>query len=321
MIYDERHKEADYTGKHMSHDEFVAAVRSVNENNIILGQFTKIKNKIACKCRTCGYKRNVIAGGLLKGGNCAVCSNKVIIEGVNDMWTTRPDIAYFLKDPTDGYKHSYGSGKRLNWKCPDCKNIIYNKSPNKVSRKGIACRRCSDGVSIPNKLMANVLDCLKIEFETEKSFCWSVGKRYDFYLPNQNCIIEVHGGGHYSDKFHTMRTGASLDEIQKNDTYKKELAENNGIGRYIEIDARISEFCYIRKSIENILIKNSFDTCAIDWKHCYINTMSSKAFEAHKLEQAGVSKAEIAERLRVHIDTVKNYLQKIQLIENELYVG
>ncbi|MEM5599205.1 hypothetical protein AAHB53_28045 [Niallia circulans] len=57
--------------------------------------------------------------------------------------------------------------------------------------------KCSDGFSIPEKFMFNLLDYLQVDFDYQKVFDWSLGKRYDFYIPMLNCIIETHGAQHY----------------------------------------------------------------------------------------------------------------------------
>jgi len=44
--------------------------------------------------------------------------------------------------------------------------------------------------------MSCVLDELLVLYETEVQFDWSDNKRYDFYLPEYNAIIEMHGKQH-----------------------------------------------------------------------------------------------------------------------------
>ena len=47
---------------------------------------------------------------------CPVCSNSSVVSGINDLATTHPEVAQ-KADGWDPTKVSYGSGKRLNWKC------------------------------------------------------------------------------------------------------------------------------------------------------------------------------------------------------------
>ena len=70
-----------------------------------------------------------------------------------------------------------------------------------------------------------MLSQLNLSFDREKVFEWSEGdakkaykgrKRYDFYLPASNTIIEVHGAQHYEKGFEAIG-GRTLKEEQKND--------------------------------------------------------------------------------------------------------
>ena len=47
---------------------------------------------------------------------CPVCTNKLIVAGVNDLATTHPEVAK-KADGWDPTTISYGSGRRLKWKC------------------------------------------------------------------------------------------------------------------------------------------------------------------------------------------------------------
>ena len=51
-----------------------------------------------------------------KPAGCPVCSNNLVVPGINDLATTHPAVAQ-KADGWDPTKVSYGSGKRLNWKC------------------------------------------------------------------------------------------------------------------------------------------------------------------------------------------------------------
>jgi hypothetical protein len=47
---------------------------------------------------------------------CPVCSNNLVVPGINDLATTHPEVAQ-KADGWDPTTVSYGSGKRFNWKC------------------------------------------------------------------------------------------------------------------------------------------------------------------------------------------------------------
>ena len=41
-------------------------------------------------------------------------------KGINDLWTTCPEVAQLLLNPEDGYKLTKSSGKHVDFKCPNC---------------------------------------------------------------------------------------------------------------------------------------------------------------------------------------------------------
>lgn len=49
---------------------------------------------------------------------CPVCSGRQVVRGINDLWTTHPELACRLLNKEDGHKYSFGSNRILKWKCP-----------------------------------------------------------------------------------------------------------------------------------------------------------------------------------------------------------
>ena len=126
--------------------------------------------------------------------------------------------------------------------------IVENKRYDNFLKGQIAnLNVLSDGISIPEKFMWNVLKELNIEFKTQlnkKDFDWCQNYKYDFYIPSLNMVIETHGRQHYekSDR------GRTLEEEQLNDKLKKELALNNNIKNYIIVDCRKSELEWLKEN-------------------------------------------------------------------------
>ena len=76
-------------------------------------------------------------------------------------------------------------------------------------------------------------------------------KRYDFYLPEFNILIERDGEQHYRGYFQDSSKLHNLEYQQNNDKFKTELALNNGYKIY-----RIPYWLKgedIKKEIKNIL--------------------------------------------------------------------
>ncbi|MEG1620242.1 MAG: hypothetical protein RR335_11910, partial [Eubacterium sp.] len=127
------------------------------------------------------------------------------------------------------------------------------------------------GGSFPEKYVSSFLKILGIEVNRKMVFGWSQGtgdkghKRYDFFLPDFNTIIEVHGAQHYQGGFEFCG-GRTLAEKRANDKYKETLARENGISNYIVINASTSDPEYLKKSIcENKEFSKYFNASNVDW--------------------------------------------------------
>ena len=242
---------------------------------------------------------------------CPVCSGKQVLVGFNDMWTTHPEIAKLLLNSEDGYKYTIGSNKKLEWLCPNCKTISI-KSPVKMKENISKCQYCNKISSYGEKFITEMLFQLCEQFEPEKEFDWSYGKRYDFYLPLHSCIIEVHGKQHYSNNDFSKLSGRTYIEEQLNDKYKKELALKNGIKNYIVIDNKISNKDRLTKNILKSLLPTvlNFGKYDVDWNKCHEFCMTNKTIDIcnfYKNKSKDVQK--IAEHFGCCVNTVTNHLK------------
>lgn len=140
----------------------------------------------------------------------------------------------------------------------------------------IDCFRSRSGSgSFPERFMDALLRQLDVNFEREVVFDWSKpskanklngAKRYDFYLPQYNTIIEVHGAQHYSGGFEVFG-GRNLDEEKQNDRLKQDIAIKNGVSCYIVINAAVSNIPYLKESVfSNPEFMALFDVSDIDWE-------------------------------------------------------
>jgi hypothetical protein len=259
------------------------------------------------QCLNDGYIGNVSGSSIDNGSGCPVCSNppKVIVNGINDMWTTAPEQAKLLANPEDGYKYSRCSNKRLDWKCPNCGNIIKNNSIHNVYYKGLSCSMCSDGISYPNKLIYNILEQI---IPNQHIAEYKINnKRYDEYLINLNCIIEMQGLQHYTQSF----KGKSFSTEQQNDKLKQEIALKNGIQNYIIIDAKYSDLEYIKNNIINSQLSNLLDLSKINWDKADKKSQTSLVKKSCELWNKGIhSTIDIGKQLNIHHTIISNYLKR-----------
>jgi very-short-patch-repair endonuclease len=156
--------------------------------------------------------------------------------------------------------------------CPDCGRISNKKVKicDIYKCNGFSCS-CSDGISYPNKFMYNILEQLGIEFETEYSPEWISPRRYDFYIPSMNLIIEMDGGLGHGKKVRNKNNKTAKDSI-KIDDYKDNQAREQGI-EVVRIDSDYdnmkNRFKYIKNNIlTNKKLNELFDLDNIDWNKC-----------------------------------------------------
>jgi ribosomal protein S27E len=297
-----------------THDNFVKELNNKNNKIKVLGLYTEAKNTIKVQCLKCTGIWEPIAGSLLRGNGCPYCCNapRKILIGLNDMWTTNPKLAELLLNSEDGYKYTQHSSKIVNWRCPDCGNVINNKRINSISKNGLSCNLCGDKIPYCIKFLASLLNQLKIDFESEKTFDWLINRRYDFYIPILNMIIEVHGMQHYSIGFERISKKArNLEEEQINDELKKETALHNKINNYIIIDGRYSDLYFIRNIILNSELITMFDLSNIDWLKCHEYACKSLVKVASDYWHNGINNVkEIARLMKLSKPTIISYLKK-----------
>ncbi len=292
-----------------SNEKYLMDLHNKNIDINPLQEYQTANTKILHKCLKCGYEWKVAPNQLLTGGGCPVCnkSSQVFI-GINDLNTVYPEISKMLLNQEEGKKYACHSSKKLDWICPYCHNIVRQKSIDKVTSRGLKCNCCGSGISIPNKFVANILSELGIEYIPEKRFNWSNNKRYDFYIPQINCICEVNGNQHYSDRQFTKET--TLQNQINNDNEKFLLAKNNNIKNYIIIDARHSEFNWLKENILNSELSKLFNLNNLDFYKCFLNCQKSDVINAVNLWNNGKNTKQIAQLLKIKPHTVITYLYR-----------
>lgn len=259
-------------------------------------------------CNICGWTEGYIRrGGLLtdKKG-CVCCSCQKLVIGINDFNTLYPNLSELLLNKEDG-ESFVSSNKKVNIKCKDC-GYIKQITLKHLSKYGFKCDRCEGGDSYPNKFMKAVLEEIKIDYIKEYSPKWISPKRFDFYIPNKNIIIEMNGLQHIKNtSFNGTRTFS--DEIKKNDLFKKEKALENNI-KVIEIESYFSEFNYIK---ENIILSLSkyFNLSNINWELCELKARNNivKEICEHKNNNPNLFTSDIAKEYNISQATCARYLK------------
>ena len=257
--------------KKKTHEEFVEQLNKIHGENVYipLEKYKGANTKILVKhnCEKCNYHEwEITPHNSLNKYGCPVCSGREAKLGINTIWDTDRWMCDLGISEEDAKKYSKCSNKKIIVKCPDCGKEKKMNLNTIYTYKSIFCS-CGDGKSYPEKFVMNVLEQLNLKFETEYSPKWIGRKRFDFYIKDNNCIIETHGIQHYNSDFNRMGS-RTLEEEQINDKYKKETALKNDIKYYIELDCRESNMDYIKNSILNSELAELFDLSNIDWNKC-----------------------------------------------------
>lgn len=230
---------------------------------------------------------------------------------------THPQISKLLLNQNDGIQYTYGTNTKVWWICPECGHKMY-RSVSKVVSRGLKCEICSDGISVGEKIIYNILKIYSDSIQKEKIFNWAKNKKYDFYIEDLNIICEVFGSQHYQEEFSRIkseRKARTYEEEHENDLLKERLAKENCIDKYVIINTSNEDLEYLKNSILNSELKNIFDLSIIDWNNIFLKSLKSKAIESCELWNAGYrSTREISEMLNISISVVIKYLKKCNKI-------
>ena len=285
-----------------THDEYVSEIFIKIPTIEVLGIYVNNSTKILHRCKECGHEWNATPTYILNGRGCPVCAN---IH--RSIWTSKHKEMFSKYLTEEQMKTNMpNSHKKIDFVCPDCGRHKI-ECPHNVIKQGFSCI-CNDGISYPNKFIYGLLNQFNIGYKTEKVFDWSNGKKYDIYIPSLNCIIENHGAQHYERSFEFIG-GRTLEEEQENDKYKKQLAVDNGIKYYIQLDCRKSTLKWIKNSVINSDLQKLFNLNLVDWNRCGQFASSNMIKRVAELWVEKYSIEEISNQLCIAIPTVYKYLR------------
>lgn len=230
-----------------------------DEGYTMLTEKSQIKNintYIEYECRKHGIKKIKISNFLI-GKRCADCAH----EKARIKFAFTPDEVYEKVKALGGEllnKEDYINQDVKNLKiiCPRChKNIFTTSLKHFVQHGGQSCSDCYLKESVGERKIREWLENNNFEFIQEKWFddCRDIKPLpFDFYLPDNNTIIEFDGKQHFEDThfFTRINEGRRFDSVtsytQYHDFIKTNYCKSNNISLiripYTEIN-----------NIENIL--------------------------------------------------------------------
>ncbi|MBV5103765.1 hypothetical protein [Mammaliicoccus sciuri] len=187
----------------------------------------------------------------LKSGQRSPYLRGYLIDKGNSLYNEKSVLKY-LKNENDAHKFYRRSAKLIDIECKSC-GFEKKIRVNDLVDYGFTCPFCTKGISFPERYMSAILQLNSIDYEFQKTFPDLKRKRFDFYIPSINCVIEMNGMQHY-EKNNFLDYTSTL----KSDTIKKEYCENKGIS-FIPINSSISTFEYINGNVIGSPLNNKIE--------------------------------------------------------------
>jgi Probable Zinc-ribbon domain len=103
--------------------------------------------RLRCGRPSCSYEWDMRSGNFLQGSRCPACGGVIVVPGINDLGTKRPDLARELKDPSLAETVTVSSAKVFWWRCPN--DACGEKYEARVSdrtyvHRGTGCPHCAE---------------------------------------------------------------------------------------------------------------------------------------------------------------------------------
>lgn len=129
----------------------------LEENNSTFRVLRESENPemLVCHCNKCGQTYEHKRVYVKYARSCPVCSKKIIIPYINDLYADFSEIVPYLKNKEDAHKYSRCSNKKVMLKCPKC-GYERALSISNVQKTGFICPVCDRG------------KCGKLDFEAIK---------------------------------------------------------------------------------------------------------------------------------------------------------
>lgn len=251
-----------------NYDRFIKKARKVHSRRYSYPELNRdseitAKKRILIVCRICSYSfRQVVKDHINKQSGCLRCKGRVKLtydEFIKNAQLTHGDaFDYSNILPND----EISSEKKVSIKCNKCGNTFLMKAGKHIVTKW--CKICKG-----SKGEQTIMDYLKthnINYITQFRLPSMPNRRFDFMLPNKNCIIEFDGGQHFKfvEKFHKTPDGFEQSKI---------------IDVLKSVEALLCGYILIRISCDINEIKNILDVALETNKKMYIS--HKDIYEAH----------------------------------------
>ncbi|MDY4127685.1 hypothetical protein [Peptostreptococcus porci] len=249
-----------------------------------------------------GYKTKPIR--FSNGNRCSYCYNHKTYWK-DSLGYNYPEIAKMIAVPEnnltmeDTFDISIKSNKKYYFKCGECGKVSsIKKYVSNIMVQNFSCEYCSDGISMPNKLLRSLSNYLDLKLQYEYSPCWLEGKRMDAYDDNLKIAIEMDGNyGNHEDK--------TLDNWKD----KKCLEHGIYVIRVDLTDNSDYTLEYIKNRVTMSHINKVYDLSLIEWNNLFKEIQNSLCVEAWRLWNDNNEVKDIMKKLNLSKNTITKYLK------------
>ena len=226
-----------------THEYFISRIKNINPNIEILSEYKGANKKVKCKCNKCCNIWETKASSLLSGHGCPICfhnsKRKTHEQFVEEVKNINSDITII-----GNYKNSK---TKIKCRCNNCGHIWMPYANGLLVGRG--CPRCKK--SEGEKAILSYLDSNNIFYLQQYIFidCRDINPLpFDFYLPNNNLLIEFDGEQHfrpvdYFGGIEKYNTQVKHDEIKNQYCFENNLrllripyTEFNNINHILDIE-------------------------------------------------------------------------------------
>lgn len=194
----------------------------VGDEYIFLDTYVNADTKIRVKHNKCEHIYEVRPADFLSGTRCPYCSGRM---GKTDV-QFKQEVYDLVRDEYTFLDTYVDSKTKIRVKHNKCGNT-YEVRPSDFISHNTRCPYCNS--SKGEDIITRILNNLNIHYEPQKTFDDLVDKTnlsYDFFIPNQNILIEYQGVQHY-EPIDIFGGDERLKYQQKHDRMKADYAKSH----------------------------------------------------------------------------------------------
>lgn len=199
-----------------THSSLVASFWDYNRNTIDPKNISKgSTNKVWWLCPKCYHSWDSAPYNVIgNGSRCPLCSNKVVVSGINDLSTTDPDVVKTLWSTRNSIEPTLvhrGSNTPRLWEC--LRGHQWSAPVSDVVVRGTRCRSCSKSVSDQEREVHKFISDSYTGDVLFNDRTILEGQEIDIYIPEYRLAIEYNGVYYHSTAFN--RTYTNREKYEK----------------------------------------------------------------------------------------------------------